>query len=147
MEQPPQTRLPTRRPWYHAGLHFQCTGCGDCCTGDPGYVWVSEEEIASLAVQVALDVEEFERDYVRHLSQGTSLIERPNGDCVFFDSQTRRCTVYQWRPRQCRTWPFWRSNLQSRQAWEQTCRVCPGCGRGPLVPLDEIVSAKKAVRI
>ena len=27
--------------WYHLGLRFQCTGCGDCCTGAPGYVWIN----------------------------------------------------------------------------------------------------------
>ena len=32
--------------WYVGGLKFQCTHCGDCCTGDAGYVWVNEEEIA-----------------------------------------------------------------------------------------------------
>ena len=32
-------------PWYKDGLRFQCTGCGDCCTGGPGYVWVNQAEI------------------------------------------------------------------------------------------------------
>ena len=36
-------------PWYSDGLKFDCTGCGDCCTGDPGYVWVSRAEIEALA--------------------------------------------------------------------------------------------------
>ena len=22
-------------PWYHAGLKFTCTQCGDCCSGTP----------------------------------------------------------------------------------------------------------------
>ena len=26
-------------PWYRDGLRFQCTQCGNCCTGDPGVVW------------------------------------------------------------------------------------------------------------
>ena len=30
-------------PWYADGLPFTCTQCGDCCTGDPGYVWVTDE--------------------------------------------------------------------------------------------------------
>ena len=37
------------RVWYDAGLKFQCTRCGACCTGAPGYVWVNGEEIARLA--------------------------------------------------------------------------------------------------
>ena len=39
-------------PWYHEGLSFTCSQCGDCCTGAPGYVWVNNEEIAALAAMV-----------------------------------------------------------------------------------------------
>ena len=53
-------------PWYQQGLRFQCTQCGDCCTGAPGYVWVNKEEIAALAMAAGIeDVDEFERLYVR----------------------------------------------------------------------------------
>jgi uncharacterized protein len=126
------------KPWYHAGLRFQCTGCGDCCTGEPGFVWVNKSEIEALAAILGVPAEEFERDYVRQVGIRKSLIERANGDCVFFDHQTRRCRVYHARPRQCQTWPFWESNLQSPDTWQETCRACPGCGQGPLVPLKEI---------
>ena len=37
------------KPWYQDGLQFSCTGCGNCCTGPAGYVWVSEEEIVRIA--------------------------------------------------------------------------------------------------
>ncbi len=43
----------SQQPWYQDGLKFRCTGCGDCCTGAPGYVWVNKEEIAALAVYLA----------------------------------------------------------------------------------------------
>ena len=36
-------------PWYQDGLHFSCTRCGHCCTGEPGYVWVTDEELAAIA--------------------------------------------------------------------------------------------------
>jgi Fe-S-cluster containining protein len=124
--------------WYQEGLRFKCTQCGDCCTGDPGFVWVNKEEIARLAARFELDVDEFEARYVRHVGIRKSLRERENGDCVFFDNHTRKCTVYEDRPRQCRTWPFWASNVRSREAWEQTCQVCPGSGKGRLYPLNEI---------
>ena len=42
-------------PWYRDGLKFACTGCGDCCTGEPGYVWVNKAEIETLAAAVGLD--------------------------------------------------------------------------------------------
>jgi Fe-S-cluster containining protein len=136
------------KPWYHKGLKFQCTQCGDCCTGAPGYVWVNQEEIESLAAQIGeTDVEQFERLYVRTVGIRKSLKEFPNGDCVFFDDQTRKCSVYGARPRQCRTWPFWESNLRTPEDWQRTCDVCPGSGRGKLYQIEHIEAQRKVVSV
>lgn len=67
-----------------------------------------------------------------------SLVEHANGDCVFFDGATRRCTIYPVRPPQCRTWPFWHGNIDTPEDWRRTQQGCPGAGRGELVPLEEI---------
>ena len=128
------------QPWFHQGLRFQCTGCGRCCTGGPGFVWVSPEEIRRLAVHLDLPVEEFLRHYVRVLGNRYSLVERSNGDCVFLDPHHRRCTVYSLRPKQCRSWPFWLSNLRTPADWEYVRRICPGSGQGPLFTLQQIQS-------
>ena len=135
-------------PWYHDGLRFACTACGDCCTGAPGYVWVNQQEIEALAACLGLqDVAEFEQAYVRSIGMRRSLNERPNGDCVFFDGAARRCTVYAARPRQCRSWPFWNSNLRAEENWRQTCQICPGSGQGCLYSLDEIETRRNMIRI
>ncbi len=126
------------RAWYHEGLRFRCTGCGECCTGDPGFVWVTDEEIARLAAECGLDREQFEANYVRQVGSRKSLIEHENGDCVLFDPHARACRAYRARPRQCQTWPFWSSNVRTPADWKQVCRVCPGSGKGPVVPLTTI---------
>jgi Fe-S-cluster containining protein len=126
------------QPWYREGLKFDCTGCGDCCGGAPGYVWVGLEEIQALADALGLSAAEFEAQYVRQVHERKSLLERPDGDCVFLDPETRRCRVYAARPLQCRTWPFWASNLRSPMLWRAVCRVCPGAGRGRLYSLEDI---------
>ena len=133
--------------WYQNGLRFECTQCGDCCTGAPGFVWVNQEEIDALAAQVGLEVDAFEKKYVRKVSGRRSLVEFPNGDCVFFDTEKRNCSVYEARPRQCRTWPWWNSNLESEQAWKETCEVCPGSGRGKLYSIEQIETQRKIVRV
>ena len=69
-----------------------------------------------------------------------SLIEYENGDCVFFDNKTRKCNVYELRPRQCRTWPFWDSNIATPEAWKETCQVCPGSGQGKLYSVEEVLA-------
>lgn len=111
-------------------------------------MWVNKEEIAALAAEIGMaDVEEFERKYVRKIGIRKSLVEFPNGDCVFFDGQSRKCTVYNARPRQCRTWPFWDSNLRTPEAWQATCEVCPGSGQGKLHQLGPIEEQRKVMRI
>jgi hypothetical protein len=136
-----------KQPWYQDGLRFTCTGCGDCCTGSPGYVWVNRDDIAALAAEMRLEIEEFEARYVREIGVRKSLIEYANGDCVFFDNKSRKCAVYAARPRQCRTWPFWDSNLRSPETWAQTCEVCPGSGKGKLYQLEVIEKQAAVIRI
>jgi Fe-S-cluster containining protein len=134
-------------PWFKDGLRFKCTQCGDCCTGAPGYVWVNQEEIVALALEVKLPVDEFERRYVRKVGIRKSLREYDNGDCVFFDTEARKCTVYGARPRQCRTWPFWDSNIKTEKAWKQTCEICPGSGKGQIVSVEEILAQSAVIKL
>ncbi len=106
--------------WYRNGLQFECTGCGNCCSGpQTGFVWVDDQEIFAIANQVGLadDVDRFERQFVRNIGQRKSLAEYSDGDCIFLEPQTKRCSVYESRPRQCRTWPFWKENLVSPSRW------------------------------
>ena len=127
------------RRWYSQGLRFECTQCGNCCTGAPGFVWVTEEEIAAIAGMLGEpDIARFEKLFVRQVKDRKSLVEFPNGDCVFFDNQRRTCRVYSERPRQCRTWPFWDSNLKTPEAWKQTCEICPGSSQGKLYDITQI---------
>ncbi len=133
--------------WYREGLKFACSGCGDCCTGAPGYVWVNKQEIEAMAAALKLTPDVFQRRYVRSIGIRKSLVEYANGDCVFFNNQSRRCGVYDARPRQCRTWPFWSSNLASPVAWKGITERCPGCNRGPLVSLETIQANLEVVRV
>jgi len=148
MMTPSSPRSPSpEQPWYHEGLRFTCSGCGDCCTGAPGYVWVNKEEISALAELIQLTADEFEDKYTRRIGIRRSLREFSNGDCVFFDNESRKCEVYSARPRQCRTWPFWDSNLKTPEAWAETCESCPGSGTGKLHQLQHIEQQRKIVKI
>ncbi len=141
-----QTRSKSE-PWYKDGLKFKCSGCGDCCTGAPGYVWVNKAEVEAMAPLVDLTVEEFQEQYTRKIGIRRSLKEFANGDCVFFDNESRKCEIYGARPRQCRTWPFWESNLRTPEDWERTCDECPGSGTGKLYQLTEIEELRDTMKI
>jgi uncharacterized protein len=126
--------------WYRDGLRFECTRCGHCCAGTPGYVWVDLDEIRRLAVHLKLTIESFGRTYLRRVEDRISLVEKAGHACVFWDAEAG-CTVYDARPRQCRTWPFWPANLADPEAWESTRSVCPGAGQGTLYSVGAINAA------
>jgi Fe-S-cluster containining protein len=132
--------------WYHDGLRFRCTLCGHCCTGSPGFVWVNQAEIEAIAAQRGESAEEVLGLYTWSASRGRSLREKANGDCIFYDRR-QGCTIYPVRPRQCRTWPFWESNVRTPEAWHQTCEVCPGSGQGELISAEEITRRLKVIRL
>ena len=140
-------------PWYADGLKFTCSQCGNCCTGGPGYVWISKEEIVRLAEHLNITPEETVEKYCRKLGERISLKEKrgPGGyDCVFLTEddaepappgrqlapgeplplKRRGCSVYPVRPLQCRTWPLWPENLESRKRWDEAAVRCHGMNHG-----------------
>ncbi len=147
-------------PWYADGLSFTCTQCGNCCTGGPGYVWVSEVEIDRLAAHLKMERDEVLQRYCRKISGRISLKETLRAglhDCVFLKeipaeprgaggvAQTRRvCGIYAVRPLQCRTWPFWQGNLASPENWSRAGSRCPGMDRGRRYTLQQIESLRDA---
>lgn len=137
--------MPTQesRPWYHKGLRFECTQCGVCCSGDPGYVWVDQAEIDAMAVEMEMSTDAFESKFIRRVGAQKSLREYPNGDCILLDPENRTCLVYQARPIQCRNWPFWDSTVESKKDWKETCGECPGAGTGKLYTFEEIEIQRK----
>lgn len=123
--------------WYKNGLSFECAGCGDCCRGTPGYVWVTLEEAERIARHLAMPLGEFETTCLRHVMGRMSLLEKPNGDCIFWERDAG-CRVYDLRPLQCRTFPFWKQNIKNPSAWDRLASGCPGIGRGRLYCEKEI---------
>jgi Fe-S-cluster containining protein len=116
-------------PWYEQGLRFQCQGCGDCCRGPGGYVWVNAAEAREIAEALAMDANDFGGKFLRRTPTGLALVDSGSGDCPFLDD-SGGCVIYRNRPVQCKTWPWWRENLTSPEAWEVAARRCPGMGRG-----------------
>ncbi len=134
-------------PWYADGLRFACTRCGNCCGGAPGYVWVNADERRSIAAFLGQTLAEFEANHTRVAGVRRSLLERPNGDCEFLardPSGRAACRIHEVRPTQCRTWPFWQSNLETPAAWKATGRHCPGLNQGVHHPLPVIQTALAA---
>lgn len=120
--------------FYQDGLRFECQRCSCCCRHDPGYVLLSQGDLDRLAERFAISAEAFTSSYCRIVSlsgvKRLSLKEMKNFDCIFWSDGG--CTVYEERPLQCRSFPFWPQLVVDRETWEKQKSGCPGIGKGPL---------------
>ncbi len=134
-------------PWYAAGLHFECVECGGCCSGpSEGYIWVTRPEIELIADFLKISIGQLRQQYLKRVGLRTTIIEQSaTKDCIFLRKidGRKQCVIYQVRPSQCRTWPFWSSNLASPGAWNKTAQKCPGINRGKLYSFEKIQKIKR----
>jgi Fe-S-cluster containining protein len=132
--------------WYVAGLHFECQGCGGCCSGPgEGYIWITRPEIEIIADFLKMAVGQFRQKYLKRAGLRTTIIEhQTTKDCIFLHSGAggKQCAIYSVRPCQCRSWPFWASNLASPGDWNKAAQNCPGINRGRLYSFEEIEEIK-----
>ena len=137
----------SKQEWYADGLRFSCTQCGNCCSGPPGYVWFTYDEAAAMAEFHKLDMIEFLRRFAHTIDGKWTLneISHPGGkgyDCTFLRREEGTgkalCSIYNVRPQQCRTWPFWPNLLESPARWKRATATCPGMDNGKLYPIEQI---------
>ena len=103
-----------------------CKECGGrCCTGESGYMWISEEEAKKAASFLLMDLQSFAAKYLLSANGKLSLKEKRYKDghaCAFFDEEAKQCSIYEARPLQCQTFPFWeRYKTHTQEAFEE----CP----------------------
>ncbi len=127
-----------KKKFYRNGLTFECTACGNCCTKSDGFVVLDEPEASKIANVLNISESEFLETYVDVLpdAQTLNLKSLSNGDCIFLKDE--KCQVYEARPMQCRTFPFWPENLKSLYRWKHVAKECPGIGKGKLFSAKEI---------
>ena len=126
--------------FYQQGLRFHCTRCSLCCRFDSGYVFLSEHDLERMAEGLGQPASVVAKTYCRRVQLGPvsrlSLQEQPNKDCVFWVNG--ECSIYEHRPLQCRSYPFWPAHLGSRHEWDHLERECPGVNIGPIHGAAEI---------
>jgi len=102
-----------------------CEECGGrCCIGESGYIWVTPLEIKALSNRLNLVTDEFITNYLSKIGYRYSLKESEFDDgyrCIFFDVDKKICSVYEDRPSQCRTFPFWNHFKNNIREVEEEC--------------------------
>lgn len=88
---------------------FACQHCGQCCR-EPGYVYLTPDDIDRIATFLGMDVETFTTRYTKLAPQrrGLSLIDDASGACIFLNEQNE-CAIQAVKPAQCEAFPgTWR---------------------------------------
>ena len=133
---------------YEKGIRFKCQGSSNCCVtrGSNGYVFLSNKDLSRLAKYFNLSLIKFKNNYCQTTDGFIHLKEtRKNGECIFLNK--KKCTVYKARPTQCRTWPFWPENMNSKKWVEDIQNFCPGIGKGSLYKKEKINKILKKDKI
>ncbi|ASM38593.1 MAG: YkgJ family cysteine cluster protein [Campylobacter sputorum] len=102
-----------------------CKKCGGkCCTGESGYIWISKDEIFALCKHLNTSFDDFKHNYLIKVGFRFSLKEKNynNGKaCIFFDEENLNCSIYDFRPNQCKTFPFWSHFKNNFDELEREC--------------------------
>ncbi len=129
----------TKERFYAKGLHFECTGCGACCKLGGGFVYPTLEDVGFAARHLDMSINSFTETYME-LHDGQYVFKNEGDNCIFYGENG--CTIYDARPIQCRTFPFWKTNLKSHYRWKLIEEECEGIGKGKLFSMDEIEAIK-----
>ena len=88
-----------------------CAECqGRCCTGESGYIYVTKTEALAISDVLGIDIKQLVSKYLFKKGYKYSIKENKFGEsyeCVFYDRITNGCKIYDARPLQCKTFPFW----------------------------------------
>ncbi len=107
-------------PPHEGDLYYQCQRCGNCCRWQ-GDVRITDQETVQIAEHLGMEIEDFVAEYTRLNANrtGLSLIEYPDGACIFLDGI--ECTIQPVKPSQCKGFP----NTWNFPGWRNHCEAIP----------------------
>ena len=162
-------------------LRFECVHCGKCCTDLDTLVNTTYSDILRIKNGLNLDLDEvieilgfyvFEKKLnIKEISRmvvppieterGLAFVglkKRLNGKCYFYDETKKKCSIYDFRPNFCRTFPFTfklfidldKENPKKSEVeisyTEKGLKYCQGIGESaPLIDIDNWIQIGKKV--
>ena len=121
-------------------MNFECQeSCkGKCCKlnreAEKSFIFLSETEAHQIAMISGERIEQFailaEFDSTRFTKKKSKQWYLNNSGlaaCRFF--KKGKCSIYDFRPTQCATFPYWPENM-TKKGWKQIGEFCPGIDKG-----------------
>lgn len=120
-------------------MFFSCTQCGACCynfvddNGNRSAVYLTEKDLYLLNTQLKMNPEDLASAYLDVKNDFIILKHKTIGTiscCIFLESN-KKCQIYDVRPEQCRTYPYWgpqfRGDKTQEEFWRHEAKTrCPG---------------------
>ena len=125
--------------WYTDGIRFECQSSGKCCSsrGEYGFVYLTKSDRENMAAELSLSVPDFIKKYCKMQGKNVYYLKSEDSpDCVFLNKN--KCEIYQARPMQCKTWPFWPESMDAKVWRKEIASFCPGVNKGRLYSQSEI---------
>ena len=135
------------RPWWMDGVPFSCQeNCGKCCDEPGGIVYLSPKDALALSSRHGMDIFDWLHRDCRQTLDGRWVLKSDSYTdiCIYLDD-AKKCTVYDSRPSQCRSFPFWAENVRSQKSWNQTVNSCPGLESEQAFIIDGNTIRKKII--
>jgi uncharacterized protein len=112
-------------------VFYDCSKCpAYCCTYSE--IGVTRADVQRIAKRFGVTMETALKRYVKEVDGKLRLRHRPDPifvtACRFLHKETRRCTIYEHRPKVCRTFPEERRcGYYTFLQWERTRQGDPEC--------------------
>jgi len=108
-------------------IDFTCEKCGACCRVE-GYVFLEAGEAERLAGFLGMRLKEFKKQYTYWFFIFGRVLRTQSTGCPFLVNN--RCSVYEARPKQCSSFPYWKRILNGgTKEWAHISGYCPAAGK------------------
>jgi len=159
-------------------LRFECVNCGMCCTDGNTLVNttysdilrikdglnLTQDEIIEILGFYIFDkkptTKEIDRMVVPPIETEKGLAfaglkKRSSGQCYFYNNKKKRCSIYQFRPNFCRTFPFsFKLLIDKEDSSESAIKIlytekglqyCAGIEEAPIIEMDKWIQLGRKV--
>lgn len=104
--------------------NFKCKKCGNCCKAT-GFVHISKSETKKIADYLNMDYYEFKKKFTEWILFGGRVLKvKDDASCIFLEKNL--CKIYEVRPTQCKTFPFWESVVNDDSEVNYIKSYCKG---------------------